>query len=38
MYADVCYIIIVTDNHLERIFFSIFFSYLERSKISSLRT
>ena len=35
-----CFIIkiIVTDNHLERKFFSIFFSYLERSKISSLRT
>ena len=29
---------IVTDNHLERNFFSFFFSYLERSKISSLRT
>ena len=29
---------IVTDNHLERNFFPLFFSYLERSKISSLRT
>ena len=32
------YIYRVTDNHLERKIFSNFFSYLERSKISSLRT
>ena len=38
-WTDITDLTIVTDNHLERIFFSQnCFSYLERSKISSLRT